>query len=89
MMMRTYLFKMLVGMAILAVPAAMHAQVEINETNFPDGAFRSLLKSLPEGTDGMLTGEEIAGLKRLYVLDTDHAIRSLQGIEYLTELGAL
>ena len=41
--------------------------VEINETNFPDEHFREILLDRPYGKDGVLTEDEIAGIKDLYV----------------------
>ena len=73
----------------LLLATAVQASVEINEETFPDEAFRSLIASQPEGKDGMLTDEELAGLKQLKVSDYDHKIQSFQGLEYLSELEEL
>ena len=43
------------------------ADVEINETNFPDENFRNYLLSQEYGADGKLTDEEIAGVTELYL----------------------
>ena len=43
----------------LLLATAVQASVEINEETFPDETFRSLIASLPEGKDGILTDEEI------------------------------
>ena len=51
----------LMAMAML-MPSGAWADVEINETNFPDANFRAVLIALPEGKDGVFTDEEIAGL---------------------------
>ena len=73
----------------LLLTTAVQASVVINEETFPDEAFRSLIASQPEGKDGMLTDEELAGLKQLKVSDYDHKIQSFQGLEYLSELEEL
>jgi len=70
----------------LLLTTAVQASVEINEANFPDEAFRSMIASLPEGQDGVLTDSEIAEIKQLYVSDSDHKIRSFQGLECLSGL---
>lgn len=61
------------------------ADVEINETNFPDEIFREWLMSQPYGYDGVLTDAEIAEVTRISI-DNEYEIHSLQGIEYLTGL---
>ena len=73
----------------LLLTSAVQASVVINEETFPDEDFRSVIANMPEGKDGMLTDEELAGLKQLYVKDYDHKIQSFQGLEYLSELEAL
>ena len=60
------------------------ADVEINETNFPDEKFRSYLLSQDYGWDEKLTDSEIAGLRMMSVWGK--GIQSLQGIEYFTAL---
>ena len=59
--------------------------IAIDETNFPDSAFRHyLLKYYEYGGDGILTVEEINKATALYV-DWE-GIKSLKGIEYFTAL---
>ena len=60
------------------------ADVDINETNFPDEKFRSYLLSQEYGWDEKLTDSEIAGLRMMSVWSK--GIQSLQGIEYFTAL---
>ena len=60
------------------------ADVDINETNFPDEKFRSYLLSQDYGWDEKLTDSEIAGLRMMSVWSK--GIQSLQGIEYFTAL---
>ncbi len=56
------------------------ADVEINETNFPDENFRIWLKNQKYGKDAVLTDAEIAGISEMYVYN--EGIKSMQGIEY-------
>jgi len=68
-------------MTLLATTA--QADVEINETNFPDETFRSMITSLPEGQDGVLTDEEIC---KITYLSLKGDVTNAKGIEYLTSL---
>ncbi len=63
------------------------ADVEINETNFPDENFRNWLLSRSYGRDGVLTDEEIAGVTEVFV--PSKSIQSLKGIEFFTALTRL
>ena len=63
------------------------ADVEINETNFPDANFRNYLLSQSYGSDGVLTDAEIAGVN--YFSIQQKSIRSLKGVEYFTALTSL
>lgn len=63
------------------------ADVEINETNFPDEKFRSYLLSQSYGKDGVLTDAEIASITKINVSHKD--IQSLRGIEFFTALEEL
>ena len=64
------------------------AGIAIDETNFPDPAFRNyLIETYDFAKDGILTDEEIKNTKRLF-LDID-SIKSLKGIEYFTDLKKL
>ena len=63
------------------------ADVEINETNFPDEKFRNWVLSQSYGADGMLTDDEIAGVTRIDIYRKN--IQSLKGIEYFTALTIL
>ncbi len=63
------------------------ADVEINETNFPDANFRNWVLSQTYGGDGMLTDEEIADVTSINVWYK--RIQSLKGIEYFTALTEL
>ena len=73
-------------LALLSVNSAW-ADVEINETNFPDENFRNWLKSKSYGSDGVLTDAEIAGVTSIDV--SKKSIKSLQGIEFFTALEQL
>ena len=72
----------------LLLATAVQASVEINVETFPDEAFRSMITSLPEGKDGILTDEEIAGLHELHISGAGlpAQITSLKGIEHFTAL---
>jgi len=59
-------------------------EIAINEENFPDKNFRSWLLSQSYGSDGVLTEEEIAGVRMISVYG--ESIQSLKGIEYFTAL---
>ena len=69
------------------LPTMAWADVEIDETNFPDEKFRSYLLSQSYGKDGVLTDAEIAGIQRIDVYWK--GIRSLKGIEFFTALKGL
>ena len=61
------------------------ADVEINETTFPDENFRTWVLAQSYGQDGILTEEEIANVSRITV-EGGRNIQSLKGIEYFTAL---
>jgi hypothetical protein len=70
--------------------------IEINSTNFPDPYFRNWVHQLSIGTDGVLTEDEMGGLKTIELFNGDDyplcscgPIQSLKGIEYFTELTRL
>ena len=57
--------------------------VEINETNFPDKAFREWLKNEDYGEDGVLSEDEIS---LIFEIQVGPSVSDLKGIEYFTEL---
>ena len=61
------------------------ADVEINETTFPDEEFRNWVLRQSYGVDGVLTEEETANVTRIMVVG-GRDIQSLKGIEYFTAL---
>ena len=66
--------------------------IAINETNFPDEVFRNYLLRQSYGQDGVLTEEEIAGVKSISVTSTMYStqrVNTLQGIEFFTALTKL
>ena len=65
------------------------ADVEINETNFPDEAFRNYVggSTIDKKRDGILTDEEIANVKTISVINK--SIANLKGIEVFTALTEL
>lgn len=81
---------------LLAIDLSLHraemageqrGAVTIDETTFPDENFRNRILKQPYGKDGVLTEEEIAGVK---VIDVSYGdIKSLKGIEYFTALESL
>ena len=58
--------------------------IKINETNFPDEAFRSWLTQQRYGQDGKLTASEIAAVGNIIIPGKN--IQNLSGIEYFTAL---
>ena len=81
---KTLLFALLLG-----APLAASAQgdILIDETNFPDEAFRNYLLSQSYGADGVLTKAEIESTTRIGINDLN--ITSFKGIELFTALTAL
>ena len=61
--------------------------IAIDATNFPDENFRNWVLSRDFGQDGVLTEEEIAGVKEIDV--GYKSITDLKGIEYFTALTTL
>lgn len=76
-------------LSLLAWPLALAAwaDVQINESTFPDEQFRSYILSQLYGLDGVLTDEEIADVTFMFA--TERGIQSLDGIEYFTALTTL
>jgi hypothetical protein len=71
--------------SIVALTTDM-ADIEINETNFPDANFRSWINQ-KFGSDEVLTGAEIASAT--YINVSNRGIQNLTGIECFTELTEL
>lgn len=71
------------ALCVLTAGTAM-ADVEINETNFPNKNFRNWVMEQTYGQDGVLTDEEIAGITSIEV--NAKKIESLKGIEFFTAL---
>ena len=63
------------------------ADVEINETNFPDANFREWILSQPYGKDGVLSDMELVDIMEINVSSKN--IQDLEGIEYFTALESL
>ena len=66
------------------LPLMASADVEINETNFPDEAFRNYLLSKDFGSDKVITDEELQEITDFSIYQCE--AESLKGIEYLTNL---
>ena len=73
--------------AMIGATSLLAADVLINETNFPDAAFRNFLKWQAYGKDGKLTDDEIASVTTIII--QDGGIASLKGIEHFTSLELL
>lgn len=70
-------------------PAQLNDEVvvEINESTFPDDAFRTFLLSKEYGSDGKLTQNELSSISQLLV--SIKKIESLKGVEHFTSLKKL
>ena len=69
---------------ILAAPPVL-ADVGINESTFPDEAFRNYVSTVfDQDGDGIITDDEIAGITGIDAIGL--GIESLKGIEYFTAL---
>ena len=72
-------------MTLFGIAAEARAtNVEVNATNFPDENFRNWILAQDYGADGILTDEEITGVKRINV--SSKSIADLKGIEVFTAL---
>ena len=78
-------------MVLTLLPVAAFAEgetdVSINETNFPDANFRTVVKEYDTDKDENLSRAEIEAVKEIKCYYKD--IRSLTGIEYFTALQTL
>ena len=78
-------------MVLTLLPVAAFAEgetgVAINETNFPDANFRTVVKEYDTDKDENLSRAEIEAVKEIKCYYND--IRSLTGIEYFTALQTL
>ena len=78
-------------MVLTLLPTAVFAEgetdVSINETNFPDANFRTVVKEYDIDKDENLSRAEIEAVKEIKCYYKD--IRSLTGIEYFTALQTL
>ena len=79
--------KLLLSLFALLTTTMAWADVEINETNFPDANFRNYLLRWLDGADGVFTASEIANVTSMNLPDI--CIENLQGIEYFTALKTL
>ena len=81
----------LAGMMLFANPMSADAAektVEINESAFPDGAFRDYVKkNVDTSKDGKLSVAEREAVKELFVVGK--GIGNAKGVEYFTELTTL
>ena len=79
--------KLLLALLALLTASTAWADVEINETNFPDANFRNWVLGQTYGADGVLTEAEIAAIT--YIRVTNLSIYNLKGIEHFTALTSL
>ena len=79
--------QLLLSAFALIFSATSWANVEINETTFPDEEFRNWVRSQDYGKDGVLTEAELTSVKIIFVVNMN--IQSLKGIEYFTSLTTL
>ena len=67
--------------------------IAVDETNFPDDAFRNwVLNNIPGASDGLLTDEEIAAVSKIDCSGTEGRngnIQNMKGIEFFTNLNYL
>lgn len=61
--------------------------VAIDETNFPDAAFREYIQSFDSDQNGVLSQQEIAQVT--YISASDSGIESLKGVEHFTSISSL
>ena len=76
--------QLLLSLFALLIAMTAQADVEINETNFPDANFRGWLLSQEYGQDNNLSQREISFIETIDV--NGRNIKSLKGIEYFTAL---
>ena len=77
-------------LALTAMCASTMAQVEINETNFPDAKFRSLVsKNIDTNKNGKLDESEINADAAKELIVSNQGIKDLTGIEHFTKLESL
>ena len=81
----------LILVGILLCTATAFADVQINETNFPDESFRNWLLMQPYGNKGFITDAEIANITTMDIgrLLGLQAISDLTGIQFFTNLEIL
>ena len=71
----------------LAMSFQAWADVEINETNFPDGAFRTYVAQFDTDQSGSFSDEELAAVTS--IIPTNLGITNLKGIEFFTSVNFL
>lgn len=63
--------------------------IPIDEAHFPDPVFRGLLNTFDKDRDGILSEQEISGIKILDCSSDEGMVESLEGIGYLKDLEIL
>ena len=80
--------KLLALLTVLAlVPSCSWASTAINESSFPDTAFRELVRNFDTNNDGTLQDEEISAVNAIHA--SRLGISSMKGIEFFTALTSL
>ena len=78
----------IIALVLVMICTYALADVDINDTNFPDGIFRAFIQGeFDKDQDGKLNDDEIS--KAAFVICEDLSIKSLKGIELLPELTLL
>ena len=70
------------------LPLVASADVEINETNFPDEVFRNYLLSKDFGSDMVITDEELQTITSISV-SSNRDVKDMKGIEFFIALKTL
>ena len=73
--------KLLLSFILVLLPLAASADVNINETNFPDDAFRNYLI---DTYGNVITDKKIEEITSLFL--DDRGIKNMKGIEFFTAI---
>ncbi len=77
----------LLSLTLVMICAAALAEVEINETSFPDENFRSIVAAFDTDSDGTLSDDEIEAVEKIDASGKN--ISDLKGIQYFSMLKEL
>ena len=73
-------------MPVLVTHADESSEIEINSVNFPDGAFRSYIKTFDTNLDGIFQRAEISRVKSISIEGALYPVKSMKGIEFFDAL---